>query len=206
MVQSAIPDILAFRRERFGLGVAQTVWPGRHPFMVTKRPADIFWVDEIRDYYASRVARSNVRFVVCTRDPRAVLTSRHANRAGYYVDVEWWRSIYDHLCYVTSFPDVCVVDFQDIVSNIATVQQRLTALVGWTPVSSFAEFHAKVPEGFDTSALNGVRGLDPRTLDKWAGDEHRERIRLLLREMPELPDRLIEMGYESTANWTDRYR
>ena len=58
----------------------------------------------------------------------------------------------------------------------------------------------------DTSALNGVRGLDARTLDKWAGDEHRERIRSLLREMPELPDRLIEMGYEANANWMLRYR
>jgi hypothetical protein len=173
---------------------------------VTKRPADIFWVDEIRDHYRNCVSCSDVRFVVCTRDPRAVLTSRHANRLGYYVDVDWWRSIYDHLCYVRTFPDVCVVDFQDLVSNIAAVQQKLTALVGWSPVSSFADFHAKVPAGFDTSPLNGVRGLDPRALDKWAGEEHRDRVRFLLREMPELPTRLIELGYESTPDWTRNYR
>ena len=206
MVQASIPDVLAFRRERFGLFVARTVWSGRHRFMVTKRPADIFWIDEIRAHYAGRAPRANVQFVVCTRDPRAVLTSRHANRAGYYVDVAWWRSIYEHLCYVRSFADVTVVDFRDIVANTAAVQQRLTDLVGWTPATSFADFHAQVPTGFDTSALNGVRGLDARTLDKWAGDEHRERIRSLLQEMPELPDRLVEMGYEANADWTLRYR
>ena len=206
MVQTSIPDILAFRRERFGLFVARTVWPRRHQFVVTKRPADIFWVDEIRAHYAARAPHSKVHFVVCTRDPRAILTSRHANRAGYYVDVEWWRAIYEHLRYVRSFADVTVVDFRDIVSNTAAVQQQLTDLVGWTPATSFADFHAQVPAGFDTSALNGVRGLDARTLDKWAGDEHRERIRALLEEMPDLPDRLVEMGYEADARWTLRYR
>ena len=182
------------------------VWPGRHPFLVTKRPADIFWIDEIRQHYAGRAPRADVRFVVCTRDPRAVSTSRHANKAGYFLQIEWWRSVYEHFCYVRNFRDVCIVDFREVVADVGAVQQRLTELVGWTPASNFADFHTKVPDGFDTSPLNGVRGLDPRTLDKWAGDERRERIRYLLREMPELPDRLTEMGYESTADWTGRYR
>src|SRR5688572_5059753 len=59
MVQTAIPGILAFRRERFGLRVARMVWPGRHPFMVTKRPADLFWIDEIRQDYRARVGRAD---------------------------------------------------------------------------------------------------------------------------------------------------
>jgi hypothetical protein len=31
---------------------------------------------------------------------------------------------------------------------------------------------------------------------------HRDRIRHLLQEMPELPTRLIEMGYETDTSWT----
>lgn len=205
MVQTAVPNALCFGRERSGLRVAQNHWPRRHPFLVTKRPDDIYWVDEIREHYAGRGAGSVARFVVCVRDPRAILTSQHSNGREYYVSVERWRTIYEHFRYVTAFPDVCIVDFRDLVSNPMAVQQKLTGLVGWTPSSNFDEFYKKVPQEFDTRALNGVRRLDPSVLEKWTRDEHRDRIRNLIHDMPELPMRLLEMGYESDTEWTTRY-
>ena len=60
--------------------------------MLTKRPSDIFLIDDIRRYYADRAA--SVVFVAMYRDPRAVLTSRHKARPDrYYVSVERWRAI-----------------------------------------------------------------------------------------------------------------
>lgn len=207
MAQTAVPEARCFGRERWGLGVAQTHWPGRHPYLITKRPDDIFWIDEIRDFYATLGARTQSRFVICVRDPRAVLTSRHElNKSDYWVSIERWRAIYEHYRYASRFSDVCIVDFGDLVTNISSVQSRLTELVGWTVSANFEDFYTRVPENFDTRALNGVRSLDAGTLDRWARDEHVERMRYLLREMPELPRRLVEMGYELDDSWTHAYR
>jgi hypothetical protein len=136
-----------------------------------------------------------------------VLTSRHeVDKTQYWVDVERWRSIYAHYCYATKFSDVCIVDFRDLVLEVEAVQRRLTQLVGWTPACDFAEFHRRVPENFDTRALNGVRRLDTNALDRWRDPSHDARLKSLLREMPELPERLVEMGYEVDDQWTLRYR
>ena len=69
----------------------------------------------------------------------------------------------------------------------------------------FDQFHAAVPEHFDTRALNGVRPLDKSSLTKWRTPKHRDRLHQLLSEIPELPDRLIEMGYEADTDWTREY-
>jgi hypothetical protein len=207
MVETAVPEATRYGRERSGLGTARKHWPGRSPYLVTKRPDDIFWVDEIRDFYAQLGTRTRARFVICVRDPRAVLTSRHeTDKSVYWVTVDRWRAIYDQLLYLRSADDVCVVEFKDLVSRIADVQQRLTNLMGWAVSANFDEFHKHVPQDFQTVALNGVRTLDSNTLERWARPEHADRIRFLLREMPELPERLIEMGYEPDDAWTGTYR
>jgi hypothetical protein len=207
MVQTAVPAARSFPQERSGFGVAQSHWPGKVRYLITKRPNDIFWIDEIRGFYAALGTKTRARFVICVRDPRAVLTSRHeVNKADYWVTVERWRSIYDHYRYATRFADVCVVEFEDLLRRVDTVQRRLTDLVGWTPAFGFEEFHQHVPQNFDTRALNGVRSLDTTTLDRWKRPEDAERIKQLLQEMPELPERLIEMGYEVDDRWTLAYR
>ena len=207
MVQTAVPEARCFGRERWGLGAAQRHWPGRHPYLITKRPDDIFWIDEIREFYATLGTRTQSRFVICVRDPRAVLTSRHElNKSDYWVSVDRWRATYDHYRYASRFSDVCVIDFRDLIIDIALVQRRMTQLVGWTVSANFEDFYTRVPEDFDTTALNGVRSLDARVLERWGRSEHKERMRYLLREMPELPARVIEMGYEADDSWTDAYR
>ena len=207
MVETAVPEATRFGRERSGLGIARKHWPGRSPYLITKRPDDIFWIDEIREFYTQLGTRTRARFVICVRDPRAVLTSRHeTDKSVYWVSIDRWRAIYNHYQYLAGADDVCVVEFKDLVSRISDVQQRLTKLMEWKVSANFDEFHQRVPEDFQTVALNGVRTLDPNTLERWARPEHAERMRYLLREMPELPARLIEMGYERDDAWTSAYR
>ena len=43
-----------------------------HPFLITKDPGDVFFIDEIRAFYAPRPAEA--RFVLTVRDPRAGYT------------------------------------------------------------------------------------------------------------------------------------
>jgi hypothetical protein len=127
------------------------------------------------------------------------------NRDIYWVSVERWRAVHEHFRYVRTYDDVSTVEYRDLVLEPQKVQARLAGMIGIEPERGFAEFHKAVPGDFNTLALNGVRPLDPATLDKWRSPKHRARIRQLLKEMPELPDRLIEMGYETDTAWTLEY-
>jgi hypothetical protein len=203
MLETAYPDACRFGRERSALFLARHIWPGSYPLMISKRPNDIFWVDEIRRGYEHRATRA--RFVVSTRDPRAVLTSFHSGRPGYYVTVERWRAVFAHVQYVRRFPDVIVVEYRDLVERPLDVQCAVSSVIGRAPAAPFDSFHASVPPEFDTRPLNGVRPLDEHSVDKWRHPRHKERIRELLTTMPELPDRLMELGYEQDALWTRDY-
>jgi hypothetical protein len=206
MAEAAFPEARVFGKERSGLAAAQNDWPGRHPLVIAKRPDDIFWIDEIRESYATRGTRARPRFIVSVRDPRAVLTSVHGmNKSIYWVTVDRWRAVYEHYRYARQFDDVVTVEYRDLVERVLHVQQRMTAFIGHAPARRFDEYQSAVPANFDTLALNGVRPLDPSTLDKWRAPKHRERMRELLRDMPELPDRLVEMGYERDASWVEEY-
>lgn len=204
MVETSTPGAKTFGNERSGMAVARYTWPGRHPFLISKKPDDIFKVSEIRDYYRDR--RTNVRFVLSVRDPRAVLTSVFVAKQGYCVPADKWRAVYEHIQYQRQFPDVTVVEYRDLVERPNDVQQQIASFVGCEITRPFDQFHASVPANFDTRALNGVRPLDRSSLDKWRAPKHRDRIRTLLRELPELPARCIEMGYESDTAWLGDYR
>jgi hypothetical protein len=203
MLETSMPGALAFGRERSGLGLARYTWPGRHRILLSKKPNDIFWVNEIRDYYRGR--QTKVRFVLSLRDPRAVLTSFFVDKPGYCVSAEKWRAVYDHIQYQRQFADVTVVEYRDLVERPEHVRQSLASFIG-CQIQDFGAFHASVPGNFDTRALNGVRPLDRSALDKWRSPKHRDRLRQILIELPELPERLIEMGYEKDTTWTRDYR
>lgn len=204
MLETAMTGALAFGRERGGLGVARYTWPGRHKILLSKKPNDIFWVDDIRDYYRGRKTR--VRFVLSLRDPRAVLTSIHVDKPGYCVPADKWRSVYEHIEYQRRNMDVTLVEYRDLVERPQHVQGQLASFTRCAIDQRFDDFHAAVPKHFDTRALNGVRPLDRSSLDKWRAPKHRERIRQILAELPELPARLIELGYEADTAWTSEYR
>jgi hypothetical protein len=203
MVETAYPSARTFHRERAALAAVQNTWPGRHALMITKRPDDIFWLDEIRARYRGR--RPKPAFVISVRDPRAVLTSRHVKKPGYCVPAAKWRATYQHIQYNLQFDDVTVVEYRDLVERPQEVQQQLASFIESEPEAPFDQYLASVPTDFDTTALNGVRPLDRTRLDRWRDPKHRGRIQELLRELPELPDRLIEMGYERDTSWTREY-
>jgi len=203
VLESCYPAALTFGRERYALEVAQRVLRN-HALMISKRPTDCYRVDEIRYFYEGGPTRAC--FVFCTRDPRDIFTSQHSAKPGeYYLRTERWRTEYDYFQYLQQFKDVLVVEFRDLVETPTRVQQCLTAFIGWAPARSFEQFHTAVPQGFDTAALNGVRPFDPSALGKWRQPCHHARICQILQELPEFPDLLIEMGYETDRRWVEEY-
>jgi hypothetical protein len=204
MFETAVADAKAFGRERSGLSVARYTWPGRHAVFLSKKPDDIFHVSEIREYY--RELKTAARFVLSVRDPRAVLTSMHVSKPGYTVSTEKWLAVDAHIRYQTQFSDVIVTEYRDAVERPRLVQERLIAFTGLSLKGNFDDFHKGVPDHFDTRPLNGVRPIDQASLDKWRAPEHRARIQQILRDIPDLPQRLVAGGYEPDTSWVDDYR
>jgi hypothetical protein len=202
-IEACVSDVRVFGKETSALPTAD--WRLRnHSYMMTKHPFDVFCVDEIRAFYATRKAKP--RFILTVRDPRAVLTSFHANRpGGYYVRPTDVLAYCEHIRYAQKLEDVLTVEYRDLVSQPAQVERRLMEFIGWRVHLPFEQFHTKASPDFDSKALNGVRPLDPSRVDSWRRDEHRARVQQVLHEIPGLPDLLIDMGYESDSSWTREY-
>lgn len=203
MVESCVTGIRIFGRERRALEVAQ-FGHRSHPSVVTKRPKDVFLINEIREFYRSHAA--NVRFILMNRDPRAVLTSIHFSKPSeYFVSVNTWRHIYAHWKWARDSADVIDVRYEDLISSPDDVEHRVSEFTGWNVTRPFRRFHESVPGGFDIRALNGLRELDSGNLTRWQDNCHFRRIRSLLSEMPELPEILVELGYEHDDSWTREF-
>ena len=203
MIESCVAGIKTFGRERRALEFAQF---GRrtHACVMTKRPKDIFLIQELREFYASHPAE--VQFIVMHRDPRAILTSVHFSRPSeYFVTTHQWRHIYRHWKWATNADDVLSIRYEDVVCGPDFVESQFAKFTGWQVSCPFRDFHHHVPAGFDGRALNGLRELDENNVLRWREACHRDRIRSLLQELPELPDVLIEMGYETDDSWTREY-
>jgi hypothetical protein len=181
-----------------------------HRIMITKRPRDLFCLSEIRRHYGERAKRTQLRSIVTTRDPRAILTSRHAkNPSAYYVEPARWLATYEAYQAERARPDVITVRFEDLIMSPGAVEAKLTDFIGWSlrrPFERYYEEASQKPlQSRLTQNLNGVRPLDPGSLAKWRQPIHRERIRQLLAEIPQLPEYLVEMGYEQNAEWVQDY-
>ncbi|MEW4488811.1 sulfotransferase [Thalassoglobus sp. JC818] len=204
MIQTCSENVQAFPKEERALRVTKYVIK-REPTVVSKRPNDIFDLDQIRASYNRFPATP--RFVLFTRDPRAVLTSMHENVPGeYYVSVDRWKSIWTEWTRQTHQQDVLTIKYEDLVTNADSVQQQIAAHTGLEFTQPFTSFHQNVPAGFDKAALNGVRPLETKSIERWRGAQHRDRIAELLDSFPELTDRLIDLGYESDDAWATEYR
>ena len=202
----------AYHEEKSALNAAREL-VRTHELMITKQPSDLFLVDEVREFY--RPLRTQVRFVLTMRDPRATLTSRYSGKAlanvtrgpdGYVMSVPGWKQWFAHFRYVAQGDDTMVIEYADLLSDPLAVQQRYGMFIGWQPQIPFDKFIESVPEGFETKALNGLRSFDTSNLDRWKQDKYRGRITQILDEFPELPQLLIELGYETNADWARDYR
>ena len=205
MIRCCVAHACTYDREVPALRAARTA-KRNHRFMVTKRPKDIFDVDAIRAYYRNK--RAKPLFILTVRDPRSVLTSRHVNKNGYYVDISRWRSIWEQIRAIDpASDDVLVVRYEALVRRCSEVQAVVAHFAGWTCTHDFERFWSLVPSGFEAVALNGVRSLDESAIDKWREPRHVERIRSLLQsDFPDLCDHVVALGYEPDGSWAERYR
>jgi hypothetical protein len=206
MMEAALPAARRFKREIRAWRAATSRFRN-HEVMITKRPRDVFDLHRIRRFYEERQA--SLRTIITIRDPRDALTSSHprsVRRRPYHFRIDGWRDLYPCLALYLHDPDVLIVRYEDLVSDLDGVQASIDAFVDERIEHSFSEFHQGVPRYFDTRALNGVRPVDGRGVGRWKLPQHSARIEQILRELPDFPQQLINLGYEKDSSWVTQRR
>ena len=207
VIDACVDDVLTFSGEVNGLWAARHA-NRNHAFMVTKRPDDIEQLGAIRSHYASNPG--SVHFLLPLRDPRDLLTSTHdayPNSQGYYVSCERYRMLWDQVRAHIDDPDTSILRYEDLVTNPDAVEDDLADRIGWTVAAPFARYYEVANDSARGSmtegALGGMRPLSDASVGRWRKPGHRERIQEVLQRVPELPQHLIDMGYEPDTTWTN---
>ncbi|MGV3516391.1 sulfotransferase family protein [Luteitalea sp.] len=212
VAETCYPEARTYREEKSAFN-AERELRRDSPLVITKQPSDLFQVDDILDFY--RGLRPQAKLVLTTRDPRAILTSRYSGKAsanvtrgpdGYVMSSGIWREWFAHFEYARQRYTPLVVEYADLVRTPGDVERAFSSYIGWKPTVPFDQFLGNIPGDFETKALNGVRAFDPSNLTRWQAPEHAGRIAALLDEMPDLPELLIRLGYETDTTWTAAYR
>lgn len=190
-----------------------------HPLIITKRPLDVFDVEEIE----RRVGPfKDLHFVFVVRDPRSLVSSRHNS-----VPNDFFQG-FDQTYFVSkngnSFtkPGVVacfeaidkavaderisstVVRYEDLIRDPDAVQQSLSQALGIAWNGRFSEFHqSEIPAALKT-ALNGVRPVDQAGIDAWRKGERARRVVQQFTLEPKLFSILERWGYETDRSWFDR--
>jgi Sulfotransferase domain len=199
MMEHALPEAKQFHKEISGWRAATWCWRN-HEVMVSKVPRDILKLHQLRNFYRNR--RAKIKAIVLVRDPRDMLTSNHTSHARrYFQDLDEWKSLHAAFRAQKDQTDVLVIKYEELVADVPRMQKQIENFTGEKMARPFDEFHQNKKEEFDASALNGIRPVDRKGIGRWRAPEHRERIKEILQQVPDLPAILIELGYETDDSW-----
>ena len=141
--------------------------------------------------------------IAMLRDPRAVVTSRHHSRPDvYFASFQRWRAYAAAIKRLTDHPRCSVIRFETLITAPDAAQADIEA---WLPFLNRQRAFAEYPEGEAVpppaeASLNGARPFDASRLDGWRS--HLPRIKGQIEAHPDLPQSLIDFGYEADAAWT----
>jgi hypothetical protein len=170
--------------------------PGDPDLFVSKKPLDILRLERV----FLRDAQLFVLYIV--RDPRAVITSRHAGRDGAQLsDFAAWAACERAAARLVEHPRFLRVRYERLVEDPDAVQAEIARRFPLLRITHrFADFHERArPTQGGVAALGGLRAPEPARIAAWQSDLPRVKAELL--RHPEMARALIDVGYERGDGW-----
>lgn len=165
----------------------------------TKQPNDIKQLSHI-------FARDEQLYIIyMSRDPRAVITSKHReNPQQYFCNYRVWRECDLAAQRYAGHPRFLLLRYEDLVVEPDALQARIASQFSFLRqrhlFSQYQEF--ALPSEASQRAMNGLRAVNRESLGKW--QQHLPRVAEQYQRHPELADDLIRLGYETDRRWLDR--
>ena len=175
---------------------------------VRKFPLDILHYDKIKQQFP------DIKFLVCIRDPRDLLCSKHWHFPDKF-KISWNEAIhskqkdgsmkmmniglYDVYKAIDNARNdkMFLIRFEDLINIPDLLQIQFNHIFNYA--GDFKDFHQKqLPVGM-IQQLNGVRPLDKSRIGTWK--QYPERIKQQFTECPALFDILMDYGYETDREW-----
>ena len=208
MIDCCVPDVRTFDGEAKALDVIGTL--SRSGRLLSKYPDDLFAVDRIAEGIRAHGGRA--LFVLTVRDPRDIMTSRHAAYTAdrdYYVSPERFGRLWEAFRTARARDDAAVLRYEDLVGAPDSAETLFAERAGWAAEVPFARFHeraaARERDSMTEGALGGLRPLESKGVARWRDPTHRERLTTLVRTMPALAAACVDLGYETDDAWTEGY-
>jgi hypothetical protein len=146
---------------------------------------------------------TRIKIAYAIRHPYDVLTSHNPTSAQtYHISTKRWLGEMKALRQVLDAgrKDVCIVRYEDMVTDAAAVQRKIGEELDLHPGASIEDLATVFkPSGEARSAMHGLRGIDARSLHRYKSDP--KKIAYLKTIRPQLGDTLDwvanRFGYES---------
>jgi hypothetical protein len=145
-------------------------------------------------------------FIFMLRDPRDLLVSEHGSEPGrYWSNLRTWYEALAVYEAMKDHPRFITVRYEDLVRTPDEVQQdllrRLPFLRNAVP---FSQYQEHIPQGVRQStqivqAMRGIRAVSAENVGAW--QQHLPRVKAHISRYPDLPARLISLGYEQDTAW-----
>jgi len=180
------------------------------PFIVTKRPLDLFQVPKIVRRFGNR----DLWFVASYRDPRDLVSSKHKSVPQQFfqgVDYQFFISgetksygypglaaCFEELARLRNASDqrILFARYEDTVRDPENLRSILRFATGLPLERPFSDFHMSVlPENL-TNALNGIRPVEISDVPAWTHPERLKRVCQQIQLFPEIETFAQDWGYD----------
>lgn len=165
---------------------------------ISKQPNDIRQLQHIfhRD--------PQLYIIYMSRDPRAVISSKHRASPGqYFCNYRVWRECDNAARHYLGHPRFLQLRYEDLVTDPDAVQASIGTYYPFLRQQHlFSEYHRHArPSDASSKAMHGLRQVNRASLDKWR--EHLPRVAEQYRRHPDLADDLVRLGYEPDKHWLE---
>jgi len=162
--------------------------------------------------YLEENGTSDCNVILILRDPRAVITSHHPSHpAPYTFGFKDWYVNYRRCAALQNKVNLCHVDYATLITRPDDVQMNLSKCMDLPIALPFYKCASAPPKkglrrcGDMDAEMGGARMLEPDKIFSWQQDVHRERLKDQLRDHPEIPEVLVELGFEEDSSWIDKF-
>ena len=211
-------------------GTPGDLWETYNCFTTQQRPDGFIWNEFIKKHSITDFANEGVKVVYIYRDGRDALISKRRTftHNGTSVIAErdqeyWygpevshckkWLNSMDPVLDIIENPhkNIFLIKYEELVSDHEKVMKNLESFLG-LKLNDYSKFYKDFQGTYNLSTEGAVgsehKGLRPLTPNSgnWKAHKHSKRMMEILKEFPEISEKLINLGYEKDNKWIEDYQ